>query len=568
MPAARSIAGHDVVDDPQAVRGVIGVTGQFAAVDGLLTGAENLTLMADLRHLGRSDGRRRVAELLEQFDLVEAATQPLATYSGGMRRRLDLAMTLVGDPRIIFLDEPTTGLDPRSRRTMWQIIRGLVADGVTIFLTTQYLEEADQLADRIAVLDGGRLIAEGTASELKRMVPGGHIRLQFTDPVGFGAAVRTLADATPDDAALTLQVPSDGGLRSIRALLDQLDTRRDRGRRALDPHPGSRRRLLRPHDQARPAGGNPVMTTLTHTLSDSATMFRRDLRHQLRYPSLTVMLMGMPLVFLLLFVYVFGGTLGAGLGDASGGRAEYLEYVVPGILLMAVAAVAQGTAISVAMDMTEGIVARFRTMAISRAAVLSGHVGGAMVQTVLGVAVVTGVAVAIGFRPVCRRRRVAGGVRHARADRVRAHLVDRRAGHGGQDRRVRQQPAHAADPVALPQQWVRPHRVPADRCALVRRAPAVHPVHRDAPGTPHGHVHRQQRHHLHRMVRRHLPGLLPLGSRSVRTTIGAMTSTSLGSLDPGTSSRPAAATPLRYRPGRRRRRRGSSGRSARGRSSA
>ena len=218
------IAGHDVVDDPQAVRGVIGVTGQFAAVDGLLTGAENLTLMADLRHLGRSEGRRRVAELLEQFDLVEAATQPVATYSGGMRRRLDLAMTLVGDPRIIFLDEPTTGLDPRSRRTMWQIIRGLVADGVTVFLTTQYLEEADQLADRIAVLDGGRLIAEGTASELKRMVPGGHIRLQFTDPVGFEAAVRTLADATPDDAALTLQVPSDGGLRSIRALLDQLDT--------------------------------------------------------------------------------------------------------------------------------------------------------------------------------------------------------------------------------------------------------------------------------------------------------------------------------------------------------
>jgi ABC-2 type transport system ATP-binding protein len=218
-----SIAGHDVVDEAQAVRSVIGVTGQFAAVDGLLTGAENLALMADLRHLGRREGRRRVADLLEQFDLVEAATKPLATYSGGMRRRLDLAMTLVGDPRIIFLDEPTTGLDPRSRRTMWEIVRGLVADGVTIFLTTQYLDEADQLADRIAVLDGGRIIAEGTPAELKRTIPGGHIRLQFTDPAGFDAAVRTLADATPDEAALTLQVPSDGGLRSIRAVLDRLD---------------------------------------------------------------------------------------------------------------------------------------------------------------------------------------------------------------------------------------------------------------------------------------------------------------------------------------------------------
>ena len=175
------VAGHDLVREPDAVRAAIGVTGQFSAVDDLLTGEENLILMADLHHLGRAEGRRRAAELLDRFELVDAAGKTPATYSGGMRRRLDLAMRLVGDPQIIFLDEPTTGLDPRSRRTMWQIIRDLVAGGVTVFLTTQYLEEADQLADRIAVLDNGKLIAEGTADELKRLIGGGHISLRFAD---------------------------------------------------------------------------------------------------------------------------------------------------------------------------------------------------------------------------------------------------------------------------------------------------------------------------------------------------------------------------------------------------
>jgi ABC-2 type transport system ATP-binding protein len=163
------VAGHDVEREPDAVRAAIGVTGQFSAVDNLLTGHENLILMADLRHFGRAEGRRLAAELLERFDLTEAADKPVATYSGGMRRRLDLAMTLVGDPRLIFLDEPTTGLDPRSRRMMWVLIRELVAGGVTVFLTTQYLEEADELADRIALLDEGRIVAEGTADELKEL---------------------------------------------------------------------------------------------------------------------------------------------------------------------------------------------------------------------------------------------------------------------------------------------------------------------------------------------------------------------------------------------------------------
>jgi ABC-2 type transport system ATP-binding protein len=179
--------------------------------------------MADLHHLGRRAGRQRAADLLDRFDLVESARKPASTYSGGMRRRLDLAMTLVGSPRVIFLDEPTAGLDPRSRRTMWRIIRGLVADGVTIFLTTQYLEEADELAHRIALLDHGRLVAEGTADELKRLVPGGHIRLQFADAEQLETAVRALGDASRDNDPLVLRIPSDGDVHSMRTLLDRLD---------------------------------------------------------------------------------------------------------------------------------------------------------------------------------------------------------------------------------------------------------------------------------------------------------------------------------------------------------
>jgi ABC-2 type transport system ATP-binding protein len=217
------VAGHDIATETKAVRAVIGVTGQFAAVDDLLTGHENLQMMADLKRLGASQSRQVIADLLERFELAESAPKLVSTYSGGMRRKLDLAMTLVGSPEIIFLDEPTTGLDPRSRRTMWDIVRGLVADGVTIFLTTQYLEEADQLANRIAVLDQGRVVAQGTPSDLKRQVPGSHVRLRFANVLDLDAAARLLPSSTRDDEDLTLRVPSDGGLKSLRALLGQLD---------------------------------------------------------------------------------------------------------------------------------------------------------------------------------------------------------------------------------------------------------------------------------------------------------------------------------------------------------
>ncbi|MFI5257883.1 MAG: ATP-binding cassette domain-containing protein [Gemmatimonadales bacterium] len=219
------VAGFDVSREPQSVRDAIGVTGQFSSVDYLLTGRENLMLMADLHHLGRRAGRLRVDELLERFDLVDGAAQMVMKYSGGMRRRLDLAMTLLGEPRIIFLDEPTTGLDPRSRHTMWQITRELVAGGVTILLTTQNLDEADQLADRLAVLDQGRLVAEGTPNQLKRRIPGGRVRLHFRDAAAVSAAARELGQGSFDDDALVLDIPTDGTPRSLRSLLDQLDQR-------------------------------------------------------------------------------------------------------------------------------------------------------------------------------------------------------------------------------------------------------------------------------------------------------------------------------------------------------
>ncbi len=218
------IAGHDLNREPEAVRAAIGLTGQFTAVDQFLTGEENMMLMVALRHLDRRKGRQRVMELLERFDLADVAKKPVSTYSGGMRRKLDLAMSLIGNPRLVFLDEPTAGLDPRSRQTMWQLITELAASGGTIFLTTQHLEEADHLANRIAVLDKGKLVAEGTPADLKRRIAGGHVELQFADLVGLEQAAQSLGSIGRDDNALTLRIPNNGSIGSLRHLLDQLDS--------------------------------------------------------------------------------------------------------------------------------------------------------------------------------------------------------------------------------------------------------------------------------------------------------------------------------------------------------
>ena len=219
------IMGYDVVEQPEEVRKVISLTGQYAAVDELLTGAENMWMMGRLYHLSPADGRRRTSELLEQFDLTDAAHRMVKTYSGGMRRRLDLAISLIATPPILFLDEPTTGLDPRSRLTMWKIITDLVTSGVTIFLTTQYLEEADQLADQIAVIDRGRIIAEGTVEQLKQQVGKERVELVFANHQQFEKARTVLGGqiVQNEEQKQIISVVIDGSPRHLKYILDQIE---------------------------------------------------------------------------------------------------------------------------------------------------------------------------------------------------------------------------------------------------------------------------------------------------------------------------------------------------------
>ena len=219
-----SVAGYDVVAEARQVRASIGLTGQYSAVDGGLTGRENLVMMGRLYHLGRRTARRRADELIEQFDLADAANRNAKTYSGGMRRRLDLAASLIGQPPVIFLDEPTTGLDPRSRATMWDIIRGLLKDGVTILLTTQYLEEADQLADRIGVLSDGTVVAEGTAAELKQQVGQDRLELTFRTEAELRTALGVLGDEAVRDERqpFGLSAPVTGS-KHLKQVLDRVE---------------------------------------------------------------------------------------------------------------------------------------------------------------------------------------------------------------------------------------------------------------------------------------------------------------------------------------------------------
>jgi ABC-2 type transport system ATP-binding protein len=219
------VAGFDVVGDRRRVRRSISLTGQYAAVDELQTGEENLRMMGRLAGLSGAQARRRAHQLLDQFDLAEAGRRRVATYSGGMRRRLDLAASLVAHPQVLFLDEPTTGLDLRSRQAMWQVVKGLAGSGVTVFLTTQYLEEADRLADRIAVVDGGRVVAEGTPAQLKRRIADQRLDLVLADAAAFEQVARSVGGRAVqrDPARLRIGVATDGSAAQVRALLDEVD---------------------------------------------------------------------------------------------------------------------------------------------------------------------------------------------------------------------------------------------------------------------------------------------------------------------------------------------------------
>ncbi|GAA3080618.1 hypothetical protein GCM10020000_78080 [Streptomyces olivoverticillatus] len=415
---------------------------------------------------------------------------------------------------MIFLDEPTTGLDPRSRRTMWDTVRSLVAGGTTVFLTTQYLEEADQLADRIAVLDGGRIVAEGTADELKAQIPGSHVRLRFTDSVEYALAVAAFPGATCDEENLALRVAGDGGLDALRALLDRLDAA---GIQAADfsvHTPRPRRRVPRPdrrrqHRYVPPREGDPAMSTLTYAVHDSMTMLRRNLKHAIRYPSVSLGSAMMPILMLLLFVYAFGDSMGAGL-PGGGGRDAYLEYLTPGVIIMGVAAGAMSTSIAVCSDMTEGIINRFRTMNITRSSFMTGHVIGSVIQTMVSLVLVVGVALALGFRSDASAVDWLAAVGLIAAIAFAVTWLSAALG-------LISKTVESASNKPLLVQFLPflgsafvPSRLDVPGPALVRRVPAVHADDRDAARTAHRHGDRQQRLDLARLVRRHRPGRLRL----------------------------------------------------------
>src|SRR5438132_4916591 len=415
------VLGHDVVSEPGAVRELLGLTGQFAAVDEILTGRENLEMFGRLFKLSRDEARARAADLLDRFDLTAAADRPARTYSGGMRRRLDLASSLLTRPRILFLDEPTTGLDPRSRNQIWAIVRELRREGTTLLLTTQYLEEADQLTDRIAVIDHGKVIAEGTGSELKDRVGGQILELELSSAAQRDEAQRVLArvgcgEPEPDERPdrLTLPAPRDGlelieeaaaelrragigvsdlGLR--RPTLDDVFLQLTGAPPSEDGGPPPAVVAARTRAQRRPILRlpRPSAREIRLGIVDAAVVTGRNLRHFIRQPQLLIFSTIQPVMFVLLFVYVFGGAVR---GSLPGG-VKSADFLLRGIFVQSVAFRAKQTAIGLAEDLERGVVDRFRSMPMARSAVLLGRTLADLVRNVLIIALMIGVGYAVGF---------------------------------------------------------------------------------------------------------------------------------------------------------------------------
>jgi ABC transporter DrrB family efflux protein len=424
------VFGLDVVHEAAAVRRLLGLTGQFAAVDEILTGRENLQMFGRLFDLSPAEARRRSTELLERFELTDAADRPARTYSGGMRRRLDLASSLLTRPRILFLDEPTTGLDPRSRNEIWAIVRELVRDGTTLLLTTQYLEEADQLADRIAVIDHGRVIAQGTGSELKDRVGGQILEVELTSAAQREQAQSVLAgvgcgEPEPGERLdqLTLPAPRDGlaliedaasALRAAGIEVSDLGLRRPTlddvflqltGAPPSDDGAGANGQARRPPAataSAARANGHPTRLApvwrpslhgAREAVTDAAVVTGRNLRHFIRQPQLLIFSTIQPVMFVLLFAYVFGGAVRGSLHGV-----KYIDFLLPGIFVQSVAFRATQTAVGLSEDLERGVVDRFRSMPMTRSAVLIGRTVADLVRNVLIIGLMIAVGYLIGFR--------------------------------------------------------------------------------------------------------------------------------------------------------------------------
>ena len=425
------VFGHDVVREPAAVRELLGLTGQFAAVDELLTGRENLEMFGRLFKLSREEARRRAGELLERFDLAPAADRPARTYSGGMRRRLDIASSLLTTPRVLFLDEPTTGLDPRSRNEIWAIVRELQREGTTLLLTTQYLEEADQLADRIAVIDRGKVIAEGTGNELKDRVGGQILEVELASAGQRDRAQAVLAgvgcgDPQPDERPdrLTLPAPRNGlqlveeaaaGLRRAQIGVSDIGLRRPTlddvflqltgappSQNGDGPSPRTRRRpRTQPPAPDVSAPRRPVLRlrlpsprAVRSAITDTAVVTGRNLRHFIRQPDLLTFSTIQPVLFVLLFVYVFGGAVSRSLPHG----VAYVDFLLPGIFVQSVTFGASQTAVGLKEDLTRGVVDRFRSMPMARSAVLAGRTVADLVRNILIIGLMIAVGYLVGFR--------------------------------------------------------------------------------------------------------------------------------------------------------------------------
>ena len=417
------LVGHDVVTESAKVRELLALTGQFAAVDELLTGRENLEMFGRLFRLSRPEARHRAGELLERFELAEAADRPAKTYSGGMRRRLDLASSLLTRPRVLFLDEPTTGLDPRSRNEIWEIVRDLRRDGTTILLTTQYLEEADQLADEIAVIDHGRVIAEGTGSELKDRVGGQILEVELTDvrqrDEAEAALVRVGCGAPEPDGRptrLTLPAPREGLVLVEEAAAELRHAAigvSDMGLRGptlddvflqLTGQPSTETAapqlaVAAPAEKVdgagrRPRPPAPSLRGARASVADSAVVTGRNLRHFWRQPDLLVFSTIQPIMFVVLFVYVFGGAVGRSLPPG----VSYVDYLLPGIFVQSVTFRASNTAVGLSEDLSRGVIDRFRSMPMARSAVLVGRTTADLVRNIMIVGLMVVVGYLVGFR--------------------------------------------------------------------------------------------------------------------------------------------------------------------------